>query len=117
MSGYCQSPRGRARAVTDSKEEIMSLKTIVLSGIACALGVVSFSPPAASAYCGLLSYSGFGLSENDALQAANNKGLVKVRQLDAKYVKRVIYEKATWKCAGADHVACTITQRYCIDGK
>ncbi len=95
----------------------MSLKTIVLSSIACAIGVVSFSPPAASASCGLLSYSGFGLSESDALQAANNKGLVKVRQLDAKYGKRVIYEKATWKCAGRDHVTCTITQRYCISGK
>ena len=105
------------RRIANSKKEIMSLKTIVLSSIACALGVVSFSPPAASAYCGLLSYAGFGLSENDALQAANNKGLVKVRQLDAKYGKRVIYEKATWKCAGADHVTCTITQRYCINGK
>jgi hypothetical protein len=95
----------------------MSLKSIVLIGIACALGVVSFSRPAASAYCDLLSHTGFGLSENDALQAANNKGLVKVRQLDAKYGKRVIYEKATWKCSGADHVTCKITQRYCIDAK
>jgi hypothetical protein len=78
----------------------MSLKTIiVLSGIACTLGAVSFSPPA-SAYCDLLSYSAFGLSENDALQAANNKGLVRVRQFGAKYGKRVIYERAKWKCSG-----------------
>lgn len=95
----------------------MSLKSIVLIGIACGLGALSFSRPAASASCALLSYTGFGLSENDALQEANNKGLVKVRQLDAKYGKRVIYEKANWKCSGADHVTCKITQRYCIDGK
>ncbi len=93
----------------------MSKKASLLSSVACILAVVSFAPPA-SAYCDLLSYTGWGLSENDALQAANNKGLVRVHQLDLKYGKRVKYDKATWKCSGADHVTCTITQRYCIAG-
>ena len=88
---------------------------VSLLSMAFLVAAVSFSPPA-SAYCDLLSYTGFGLSENDALQNANNKGLVRVHQLDSKYGKRVKYDKATWKCSGADHVTCTITQRYCIAG-
>ena len=91
------------------------MKAILPSSIVFILAVISYSP-AARAYCDLLSYTGRGLSDQDALQDANNKGLVEVRQLDAKYGKRVKYDKATWKCTGTDHVTCTITQRYCIPG-
>lgn len=91
------------------------MKAMLLNSIICILAIVSFSP-AANAYCDLLIYTGQGLSDEDALKAANDKGLVRVHKLDAKYGKRVKYEKATWKCSGGDHVTCTITQKYCIPG-
>ena len=91
------------------------MKAILPSSIVFVVAAVSFSP-SATAYCDLLSYTGRGLSEEDALQDANNKGLVRVHQLDKQYGKRVKYNKATWKCSGADHVTCTVTQRYCIAG-
>lgn len=93
----------------------MTWRTTLISGLTGLLATLALAAPAA-AYCDLLSYKGQGLSQQEALSRANNKGLVRVRQLDAQYGKRVKYDKAAWTCSGGSHVTCTITQRYCIAG-
>jgi len=93
----------------------MGSKNIFLT-VAIMLGaVVAFSGPS-WAYCGVLQYSSGGPTQKEALTKANNKGLVKVRQLDRKYGSRVKYETAAFNCTGGNNIYCTITQKYCVVG-
>jgi hypothetical protein len=93
----------------------MGLKSPFLT-VAIILGAaVGFSSPS-WAYRGVLKYSSGGVTQQDALTKANNKGLVKVRQLDQKFGGRVKYETAGFKCSGGNDIVCTITQKYCVIG-
>jgi hypothetical protein len=85
--------------------------------IAAAFGllVCLATATSASAYCGTISAAGTGLSDADALKAANDKGLIEVRQLNQQYgAANVKYQPAKHSCKGANRSTCVITQQYCV---
>jgi hypothetical protein len=93
----------------------MGLKNIVLTAAIVLATAVACSSPS-WAYCDVLKYSSGGATQQEALTKANNKGLVKVRQLNQKYGGRVKYETAAFNCTGGNSIVCTITQKYCVHG-
>jgi len=73
------------------------------------------TPTSASAFCGTISATGSGLSDADALKAANAIGLIEVRKLNKEYgAANVKYQPAKHNCRGASHSTCAITQKYCV---
>ena len=70
---------------------------------------------AAFAFCGVIRASASGYSQGEALNNANNKGLVEVRRLESNY-GHIQYSPAVPNCVSGQRVTCVITQRFCTSG-
>lgn len=94
----------------------MRIRSILLASITAILATI-FVSNAAFAFCGVLQASATGYSREDALNKANNKGLVEVRKLERSFgAGNVHYNPASSSCQEGYRVTCNITQRFCTDG-
>jgi hypothetical protein len=68
----------------------------------------------AFALCGTVSASGQGETRQQAINAANNKGLKETNKLDRNYGGNVNYQPASVSCSeGRFKWNCKITQKFC----
>lgn len=86
----------------------------VMGACAMVFMAVAGVPDKAFALCGTVAASGQGETRQQAVTAANNKGLKETQKLDRNYGGRVKYETANLSCKESRYSwNCRITQKFC----